>query len=927
MGHSAVLAKPSRGTDSLRRWGAVGLLLLAALLRLWDLGGQSFWYDEAYSWWVSVELSPSAAIESSIREAIPPFTYFLWRVWAALAGTSELALRASSALSGVVAVAALAGTARRLSRSRDVLPVALALAAVAPPMVWASRELRMYGPILASVLLADWALANVLMGGRRYRRVWAWVWGAMSLISLYTIVLSGFWLLGQACFTGLILLGGRRRAGAVAIVRALWAPAAAAALLYLPWLVPALRSFGELQGYWPGTLTPDVFFSVALRGIVVFRGIDPAAGALVLSGAVAVFAAVLPPVLSPRGRRLTLYGLVTTLPPLLVASLLYRDIPKWDLQHTVIFSPGLVLALAAAGAGAKGRRGRVLRSLVLGSGLLASCGLFVLATGRLLCDPVLANDDWRGAVAYVESHRQPGEPVIIETGAVAPTWRYYGSAEGLLPLPDDPLVDVSHTLHYSNTAPVLNEALARAPGVWVVGWLREVTDPTGIVSVLLSDLGESEPVPAYHGLELAYTKLTRAPDFPEEPPTTGRPALDLLEGVSLWGVTLPVASHPADAPVPVRSWWTVADPPRHRDRAYWSSVQIVDGRGNVWGGADGPVGAGDFRSERWPAGTRVLGVYDVSLLSGTPSGIYTVTQMLYSLDGDRSERVTVGSITVGRPASLPSVPETVTPVPVDGGEGPLDLVGVRLGGSSVEPCGALEGWLFWEISSPLVADRAVRVSLADDSFNLTATDLTPMQWQVGDRFLTPFRLQVDCRAGGALIPLDISLLADNEGTGEGPEVARWVGPEVEIRVERVFTPPDLMYTTEMSVGHGVAKLIGYDIEPAEVPAGDPFRVVLYWEAGDPTDTPLTVFVHIVPRGRPGPIAAQHDAWPADGGKPTYTWVPGEIVTDPHPLPALSPGAYDIRVGVYGPDAVRLPLARGGERVLDDVAVLAGLAVE
>ena len=117
------------------------------------------------------------------------------------------------------------------------------------------------------------------------------------------------------------------------------------------------------------------------------------------------------------------------------------------------------------------------------------------------------------------------------------------------------------------------------------------------------------------------------------------------------------------------------------------------------------------------------------------------------------------------------------------------------------------------------------------------------------------------------------------------------------------------------------------MEPATVSAGEPFRLVLYWQAGAPTDVPYTVFVHITPEGRPSPLITQDDAWPAAGAKPTYTWVPGEIVTDPHPLAGLPPGTYDVRVGVYGPDATRLPLTQHGVRAQDDVLVLTTLTVE
>ena len=96
-------------------WPALILLFIAAGLRFWNLGGPSFWYDEAYSWWVGTQISPAASIASSLAEFIPPGAYFLWRAWGAVAGPSEFALRTLSALSGIITVAATARAATRLA--------------------------------------------------------------------------------------------------------------------------------------------------------------------------------------------------------------------------------------------------------------------------------------------------------------------------------------------------------------------------------------------------------------------------------------------------------------------------------------------------------------------------------------------------------------------------------------------------------------------------------------------------------------------------------------------------------------------------------------------------------------------------------------------------------------------------------------------
>jgi hypothetical protein len=155
----------------------------------------------------------------------------------------------------------------------------------------------------------------------------------------------------------------------------------------------------------------------------------------------------------------------------------------------------------------------------------------------------------------------------------------------------------------------------------------------------------------------------------------------------------------------------------------------------------------------------------------------------------------------------------------------------------------------------------------------------------------------------------------------------WRGPEVEIDAERSFAAPSHITSVDAAFGGGIARLVGYHLTPETVESGTLLTLALYWQAGEPTDVPYTVFVHVTPPDALAPLAAQHDGWPGMGDKPFYTWAPGEIIADPHPLPALAPGAYRVRVGLYGPDGARLPVIQHGAPVPDDALPLTMLVVE
>lgn len=908
------------------RWSFCALLLLAAFLRFWELGAPSLWYDEAYTWWVGTQVSVGDSLASSIHEIIPPGSYLLWRAWAALTGESEFALRALSALLGVVGAAAAGRVVWRLTQRRTGVIAALLLFAVAPPLLWASREVRMYGPLLTFTLLADMALLETLLGPSARRRLWGWLWGLTTALALYTLVLAGFWLLGQGLFMLFILfIPAPRTPGNQTFWRGLYArlapfilPASAAALLYLPWVWSAAHSLESNRGYWPGYLPPSAFFRTTLQGVTVFQYLPDAvaltAGAIVLL--LATFALTLT---FDCPEAAWLYPLCYGA-PLLLVSYLYRTIPKWGLRHSVIFAPALYLALALAWGGVARLTGPLRRRIttaVLSVVTALVCIPLLLADRNLLTNPAFAHDDWRGAARYVQEQRalEPDAQsiVIIETGSVFPTWLYYAGPDGVTPLPDETLLDVFNVLHYCNTAPALETALDGVRHVWLVTWLPEVTDPTDIVGALLGSAGQELPTPDFHGVGVRHFVLERSPDFPPEPPTVARPDVELLPGLRLWGYDYP-ETLPANSMLDVRTWWMIADSAAHIAHFYQASLRLQDALGFTWVTLDEPPGGGDYRPERWPANTPILGRFQMQFPLGLPAGTYTATLILY--DEAAKATVTLGPVHVTRPATPPAIPDDMTPVAPVAGDAPLSLLAVRVRHTRLKPCETTDGQLLWEVRRPPLSPYTVRVALgAEQSEQPLLPDLTYRAWQPGDRFISQFRLSLSCRAPDAATPLDVTLLP----AGDLSPVT-WRGPAVAVAAGRQFTPPVDLQPAEPVAAANLATLLGYRVEPAILTSGSPLTVTAYWRVQVITDVAYTSFAHVTPPDALAPVAAQHDAWPAQGTRPTFTWLAGEVIADAHPLSPLPPGTYSVRVGFYFNDT-RLPLTLNGASLPDNVYTL------
>ncbi|RME34057.1 MAG: phospholipid carrier-dependent glycosyltransferase, partial [Thermoflexia bacterium] len=410
------------------------LLLFALALRAWDLDRWSLWYDEAYGWWVASQVPLREMLALSAREVIPPLYYLLLRAWIPLAGATEFALRWPSVLLGVLTVACAGRLAWRLTGRQLGAWAAIFLFALGTPFLWASREVRMYGPALAWTLLADAALIETFAAPTAHRqRFWAWLWAAATLAALYTLVLAGFWLVGQGLVALVLAVTFPRPCRLRQVgknLQALWLPALVVGILYLPWAWVAARTAPLNMTYWHGYMPPPYLLRLSLGGLTVMEhlpgNVAETAASLVLLAAVLALGISRPRLVAG------LYPFLYAAPLFLIAHV-YRETPKWGARHATFFAPATFLALAVAWGSLENVRRRGLRApvaLFLTVATLLSVRFLWEADRNLLADPAYAREDWRGAARYVQEHRAPNDVVLISTGSAFPTWLYYAGGEG-----------------------------------------------------------------------------------------------------------------------------------------------------------------------------------------------------------------------------------------------------------------------------------------------------------------------------------------------------------------------------------------------------------------------------------------------------------------------------------------------------------------
>jgi hypothetical protein len=118
-------------------------------------------------------------------------------------------------------------------------------------------------------------------------------------------------------------------------------------------------------------------------------------------------------------------------------------------------------------------------------------------------------------------------------------------------------------------------------------------------------------------------------------------------------------------------------------------------------------------------------------------------------------------------------------------------------------------------------------------------------------------------------------------------------------------------------------LEGYALSHPSLSQGEALGVTLFWHTERRLDQKYKVFVHLY--GPDGALVTQHDSEPANFLSPTDNWKVKQTVIDNHGLavPLDAPtGIYQLAVGMYGYDGVRLPItAENGESEGDVFAVM------
>ncbi|HSR29636.1 MAG TPA: hypothetical protein VLY63_03655, partial [Anaerolineae bacterium] len=359
---------------------------------------------------------------------------------------------------------------------------------------------------------------------------------------------------------------------------------------------------------------------------------------------------------------------------------------------------------------------------------------------------------------------------------------------------------------------------------------------------------------------------------------------------------------------------------------YRVSLSLRDTAGQSWGQWDGRPAAYLFPTDRWREGQVVFGRYKLVPIPGTPPGDYGLEVGVYTEDdpigldlldeagAPQGKRAMLGAVRLSVPAVTVDQTELPNPTRLEVGGG-LELLGWDLERYEAQPGDRVLLTLIWSVESQPLEDYRVRVLVTDASGQTYTAGLFPPSniwhptsiWLPGQawRGQMTFRLPIETQPGEARLAVQ---LVGASGSSLGP-VAELTKIQV-LPTTRLFVPPRPEALRQANFDDTIL-LVGADLAPDSLAAGDMLRVTLYWQALAEMDIPYTVFVHLL--GTDGQVLAGHDSEPASGTRPTTGWVPGEFINDTHDLSIprdTLPGEYVVEVGLYDavvPNLTRLPV--------------------
>ena len=596
----------------------LGVILLAAALRFYRLQAQDIWGDEAFSIFLSQQ--PLRHVIAGGADTHPPLYPVLLFVWLRLFGSTAFATRSLSVLIGVLAVPLTFIFAKRLvSNQPRVKWSAVLLTAISPLLIYYSQETRMYELVTVLALASTYMMLRVIDRPDARTRAAYFV---TTLLAMYTHYSAFFVIAAQNLFA---LFHWRK--DRAALLR--WFTLQLVlAIAYVPWIIvqtsflsgKANSRFDEWG--WRGIemIFGKTFLSFSAGLTVDYPIIQITSVVFLAIAALGVFALVKKLGRGdehPTASQSTWLAPVYFIVPVIVAYLVNPVMPFFYERYVLVALPGFIITIALG-------VDSIARHRAFAAAGIA--GVFVIVSAysqwNYYFNDAYAKGKYGQMMAYVSSHAQPGDALILNNPLQKPLYLYY-APRGIPAyfFPDGaPLEDPSTRQQFAQVA----HSHSR---LWLVMFGNPAEyDPTGYLERWLG-------VNAFKTLSQGFVDSSLSLyDMPDTTKAIQHPLnVQLGSNIRLMSYSLDHIQIAPGETLELTLQWQPSAPIAKNYKVFTHLIGTLNPATNspVWSQMDSEPVGGSRPTSTWQVGETIEDRYGLLVPPNTPPGQYTLEVGMY----------------------------------------------------------------------------------------------------------------------------------------------------------------------------------------------------------------------------------------------------------------------------------------------------------
>lgn len=454
----------------------VVILLVAFLLRIYNLGYESIWMDEAFS--VSLaKLDFLGIIKGTAKDLHPPLYYLILHVWIKLFGVSEFIIRFMSVIFGVFTVFMVYKIGVKIF-NKEVGTVSALIIALSIFNIYYSQEARMYS-LMAMLTLISLYYFIMLFQKRGAGVSIGYIFSTIFLI--YTHVYGLFILIAQNIYV-LLLLPVLRKQSKLNIKK--WAFLQfLIILLFSPWIYVLINQIIKVESnFWipvpqiKKLIGPFITYSGSIPLFLLFfimcfisilgnKKIE-------ISNSIKNFYGLIKNRLSHLNSTGTGLIMIWLLTPIILPFIISQiSTPIYVTRYTIGASLAFFILVAS---GITKISNKVVKSSVI---------LLVIILSLFNAEKyynAVKKIEWRNITSLVDSRAMNGDLILFNSGFIQGPFDYYSNRSDLI---KEPLY-LKYNRKDPENAQEINPILEKHNRFWLI--LDSMKDPQGILTKYLS---------------------------------------------------------------------------------------------------------------------------------------------------------------------------------------------------------------------------------------------------------------------------------------------------------------------------------------------------------------------------------------------------------------------------------------------------------